>query len=364
MRRRILPLPPMADSRMHTTRSTTQPAAIAFPHEAWPGPGEAVAVASGVYWLRMPLPFVLNHINLWLLADGDGWTIVDSGVDTAQIRDLWQLLHAGAMGGRPVRRLIVTHFHPDHFGLAAWLVEHFGCELWMTAPEFRMAEHAIADDSFDTDGSRLAFFRHHGLRGERLKALQSWGGTYRRAISGLPAGFRPLQDGAALAIGGRDWRVITGQGHSPDHATLHCPELDLLISGDHILPSITPHIGVWHFEPDADPIRLYLASLERFAGLPATTLVLPAHGLPFTGLQPRLEALARHHAERFELLLSSCAEPRTAADVLASMFRRRLNPHQLYFAMSEAIAHLNYLLCGGQLVRERDQGGTLRFHRP
>lgn len=354
----------MAYGRTHTATGSMAPDAIAYPHATLPEPGGSVAVADGVHWLRMPLPFILNHINLWLLADGDGWTIVDSGLDTAQIRELWQTLHAGMMAGRPVRRLIVTHHHPDHFGLAAWLVGRFGCELWMTTPEFRMAGQAVADDSFDSDGSRLAFFRDHGLQGERLGALQAWGGTYRRAISGLPAGFKPLHDGAVLRIGGQDWRVITGQGHSPDHATLHCPELGLLISGDHVLPAITPHIGVWHVEPDADPIRQYLASLQRFAVLPAGTLVLPAHGQPFTGLQPRLEALAGHHAQRFELLLRHCGEPQTAADVLASLFRRRLNAHQLYFAMSEAIAHLNHLYRGGQLLRERDAGGTFRFRRP
>lgn len=337
--------------------------AIAYPYETWPAPATSTAVASGVHWLRMPLPFVLNHINLWLLEDDGGWSIVDSGLCTPQIRDLWLALHAGVMGGRPVRRLIITHYHPDHFGQAAWLMEQFGCELWMTGPEYRMAARAITDDDYDDDAMRLAFFQRHGLQEDRLQVLRSWGGSYRRGVAGLPAGFMPLHDGTRLTIGGHEWQVITGQGHSPDHATLYCAALGLLIAGDQVLPGITPHVGVWHFEPDADPIRLYLASLERFTGLPPDTLVLPAHGAPFTGLHPRLAALAGHHAQRFDLLVHSCSQSRSAADVLAPLFRRRLSAHQLYFAMSEAIAHLNHLHFDGRLVRTHDADDRYRYQR-
>lgn len=337
--------------------------AIVYPFAQEPAAGVAAGVATGTFWLRMPLPFVLNHINLWLLEDDGGWCIVDTGLDTGQIRDLWKALHGGFMAGRPVTRVIVTHYHPDHLGLAAWLMEQFGCEVWMTEPEQQMAMRAIREDDIDRNPARLAFFRRHGLTGEPLNQLESWGGSYRRGVSGVPARFVRLHDQARLRIGAHEWTVVTGRGHSPEHATLYCPALGVLLAGDHVLPTITPHIGIWHFDADADPVRCYLASFARFRELPADTLVLPAHGAPFTGLHARLDMLAHHHAQRLEAISRACEQPRSAAQLLGSLFGRRLNSHQVYFAMGEAIAHLNYLHYAGSLVRTTDIHDTCLYRR-
>ncbi len=336
---------------------------LVYPFPTPPAPAEFVQVAPGVYWLRMPLPFLLDHINLWLLEDSGGWTIVDTGLGTSATRQLWEALYSTVMAEKPVRRIIVTHFHPDHVGLASWLTERFGCELWMTEPEYQMTRRAVYDDAFDDSAARLEFFRRHGLSGKRLKGLAAWGGSYRQGVPGLPASFVPVEHQQHLQIGGYEWRVITACGHSPDHATLYCEAAGVLISGDQILPSITPHVGVWPSEPDADPIRCYLESLRRFAGFPAPTLVLPAHGLPFIGLEERLEVLARHHEQRFDVLMQACEQPRSATQLLDALFRRRLNAHQLLFAMGEAVAHLNYLYLDGNLVRSLDSNGNYQFQR-
>ncbi|MCC7329549.1 MAG: MBL fold metallo-hydrolase [Gammaproteobacteria bacterium] len=332
---------------------------IVCPFPALPAPAATIEVAPGVFWLRMPLPFALNHINLWLIEDGDGWCIVDTGLNSQPIRDLWLALRAGPMLGRPVTRIIVTHYHPDHIGLAAWLAGQADCGIWMTAGEHRVAARLFSEDN----QVRTDFFRRHGLAGEHLAGMANWGASYRRNVAGVPPDFNVLQDGQVLRIGAHDWQVIVGRGHSPEHATLHCSALDVLLAGDQILPAITPHISVWHLDPEGDPVRLFLASLDRFGELPAQTLVLPAHGTPFTGLHPRLAFLARHHALRLQEVLDACREPRCAADIMQVLFSRRLDSQQIPFAMGESIAHLNHLYHKGELVRSSDAAGILRFQR-
>jgi len=336
---------------------------LIYPFPTPPAPGELVQVGSGVYWLRMPLPFSLDHINLWLIEDGGGWTIVDTGLGTLVTRKLWETLHSTVMGAKPVTRIIVTHFHPDHVGLSLWLTERFGCELWMTEREYQMARWAVYGDDFDDLTVRQEFFRQHGLSGKKLESLATLGGSYRDGVSGLPATCVPVEHRQGLQIGGHEWRVITGNGHSPDHAALYCAASGTLISGDQILPVITPHVGVWASEPDADPVRCYLESLRRFVDLPADTLVLPAHGLPFIGLPERLEALERHHAQRFDILLRACERPHMASRLLDVMFRRRLDTQQLYFAIGEVVAHLNYLYVDANLSRSIDNKGRYQFQR-
>ena len=327
------------------------------------GYGETLLVAPGVHWLRMPLPFALDHINLYLLEDEDGWTVVDTGWNGEDVRELWRAAMAGAMGGRPIRRAIVTHFHPDHLGLAGWLEAEHAVPLWMTYGEWLQAHLAWTQDVTHDAEAWMAFFRDNGLDEPSLDAYRAGLGDFGRWTSPVPRQVRRIWDGARLRIGGRDWRVIVGGGHSPEHAALYCEQLEVLISGDQVLPRITTNISVWFTDPDGDPLRQFLESFERFRPLAAGTLVLPSHNRPFYGLGDRLDALAAHHRDRLETAFAFCTAPRTARDLVPVLFKRALDGHQMGFAMGEALAHLNYLVADGRLAKTRDADGVIRYRQ-
>jgi len=333
-----------------------------YPHAAPPPPGETRAVAPGVHWLRMPLPFALDHINLWLLEDEAGLAMVDCGLGDAATRALWERIFAGFFAGRTATRVIATHLHPDHAGNAGWLTERFGVPLWMSQADFLMA-HAWRDEAAGYSVEALvAHLARNGLVGERLAALASRGNSYARVVPEFPRTYRRIMDGDELVIGGRAWRAIMGYGHAPEHASLHCAELGVLISGDMLLPRISTNISVQQVDPDANPLALFLGSLGRLTELvPAGTLVLPSHGLPFRGMRERVAQLEEHHRLRLGELEDVCAEPKSAAEVIGTLFRRKLDVHQTLFAMGEALAHLNYLMHAGVLARTSDAGGTVRF---
>mgnify|MGYP001428332544 CR=1 FL=1 len=340
-----------------------EPTAVRYPFaDEIPAPGAAIEVAPGVRWIRMPLPFALDHINLWLLEDGDGWTIVDTGYGSEATRELWERVLAGPMGGRPVSRIVVTHYHPDHVGNAAWLEARTNAPVWMTSAEF-LSAHAARDDAAGFDrATGIDFFGRNGLDVSAIPEKARTGNFYRRGVPELPRRYRRLMHDDTLRIGAHDWRVICVFGHAPEHAALHCPSLGLLISGDQVLPRITTNVGVWGNQPEADPLRLFLASFARFAGIPAGTRVLPSHDRVFEGLHPRIRELRAHHAERLERLAGACASPVTAFEVLPVLFSRKLDEHQMGFAMGEAIAHLHYLESEG-VVRRIDEGEEIRFVR-
>jgi glyoxylase-like metal-dependent hydrolase (beta-lactamase superfamily II) len=330
-----------------------------------PEPGELREVAPGVQWLRVPLPFALDHINLWLIADGEGVAIVDCGIGDRATRALWERVFEGPLKGRPVTRLIVTHFHPDHIGNAAWLCERFGVLMHIAQAEYLMA-HATADNSAGyTDEATLDFFRQHGLDDSRREALLvARGGGYRRLVPELPTQYHRLAHGDHLHLGQGDWQLIDGHGHSPEHLALHRSADRVLISGDMVLPRISTNVSVHPTQPDGDPLGDFLASLDRYRALAPDTLVLPSHGLPFRGLHARIDALCTHHQERLDELVASCAEPRLAAEAMTTLFRRPLDGYQIWFAIGEALAHLNRLVRQGRLVCERHADGCLRYRRP
>jgi glyoxylase-like metal-dependent hydrolase (beta-lactamase superfamily II) len=336
---------------------------VAYPHgDRIPKPGEAIAVADGVWWIRMPLPFALDHINLWVLRDGDGFTLVDTGYGTQVTWDLWERHFVDTLEGRTVRRVIVTHYHPDHLGSAAWLVERTHASFWMTSGEF-LSGHAAHDDTAGFDRpTGIDFFARNGLDVSRFPEKLRTGNGYRRGVPSIPKLYRRMMDGDAIAIDGHDWRVITVFGHAPEHAALWCASKNILISGDQVLPRITTNVGVWGNQPDGNPLALFLSSLGKFDGLPADALVLPSHDRVFTGLHPRIAYLHAHHAERLERLLAGC-NGITAFEAIPLLFKRQLDDHQLMFAMGEAIAHLHYLEHQGRLKRSRAADGTLRFAR-
>ncbi|MGF1474231.1 MAG: MBL fold metallo-hydrolase [Geminicoccaceae bacterium] len=309
-----------------------------------PGSGQMVAVADGVYWLRFDLPFALNHVHLWALEDGDGWTIVDAGFADEPSRQVWRGLLEGPLGAKPIQRLIVTHFHPDHVGLAGWLCERTCAELWMPPTEWLTARLLSIDTSGDLTETTVDFYRRAGLPADLVETFRRAGNVYRGRVSVTPARFVPLRHGQEVVIGCNPWRVITGAGHSPDLAMLHCPALGLLISGDHVLPRISPNVAVWPSAPDDDPLAHYLSSFDALAEVSADTLVLPSHDWPFFGLHPRIADLRHHHQRRLDDLTEACRKPSTVYELLPVLFDRTLDQHQIRFAVGEALSHLNFLV--------------------
>jgi glyoxylase-like metal-dependent hydrolase (beta-lactamase superfamily II) len=331
--------------------------------ERIPQPGEAIAVAPGVWWIRMPLPFALDHINLWILEDGDGFTLVDTGFGVQATWDLWERHFTGVMAGRPVKNVVVTHYHPDHVGAAAWLVERTGAPFWMTTSEY-LSAHAAHDDfgGFDRDNT-VDLYIANGVDPSTVPESTRKGGGYARGVPKVPKRYRRMMHGDKLAIGGHDWEVITVFGHAPEHAALWCASRNILISGDQVLPRITTNVGVWGNQPEADPLDLFLGSMSRFAHLPPDALVLPSHDRVFVGVHARIAQLHQHHATRLDRLLEACGEPITAFQALPLLFKRKLDDHQMMFAMGEAIAHLHYLQYRGKVRRVVDGAGVRRFVR-
>ncbi len=337
-----------------------------------PDPGRALDIAPGVRWVRMPLPFALDHINLWLLRDRidgeDGWTIVDCGIANDTTRGLWEEVFAHELDGLPVLRVIVTHMHPDHIGLADWLTTRWStpqrdCRMWISATDYNAARIASTSTTGFGGARSAAFMASHGLTDpaavEKIKARSNY---YASMVPTVPLTFRRLMDGLRVRIGRHDWTGLAGHGHAPEHISLHGAGLGLLISGDMVLPRISTNVSVIDQEPEADSLSLYLGSIARLRALPADTLVLPAHGRPFRGLHERVDQLHAHHDERFADVLQACAErPQSAAELLPVLFRRPLDLHQTTFAMGESIAHLNALWLSGRLRRQRDGDGVYRF---
>lgn len=333
-------------------------APIAYLHETAPAPGVAVPVAPGIEWLCMPLPFALNHINLWLLADGDGYAAVDTGFAQDPIKEAWK----SVLAERRLTRCIVTHCHPDHLGLAAWLEQETGAPLWIAQGEY-LAAHMMSEQVAGyAISSMVEFFRRHGLNQTRIDGLIARGNGYKRGVPEIPATFHRLFADQLLEVGDQEWRTIVGHGHAPEHMSLYCAELGVLISGDMLLPRISTNISVMASNPHGDPLGQFLASIDGFRALPEDTLVLPSHGRPFRGLNARVDQLQAHHAERCEVLLDACRGiEKSAADLIAVLFNREIpDPHQTMFAMGEAIAHLNYLEHAGKMQRT-EKNGLIRF---
>ena len=340
---------------------TTAEQALQYPFDAaLPAPGETLCVAPGVHWVRMALPYALDHINLWLLEDGDEWVIVDSGLGNAATRELWEKVFASRLGGRRVSRLIVTHYHPDHAGNAAWLVERFGVPMLMSQGDFLTAHaHRDATAGFRREDS-AALFRANGLDPALCDQLGVGENLYRRGVPEFPSSYKRVMEGDGIAVGGRTWRVIMGYGHAPEHAALYCESIGVLISGDMVLPRISTNVSVPASQPNSNALKLFLDSTANYATLPADTLVLPSHGKPFRGLKERAAQLADHHRLRLSELREACAVPKSAAEVLTTLFKRPLDNHQMFFAMGEAMAHLHYLAEEG-LVRRTVSDGVIRY---
>jgi glyoxylase-like metal-dependent hydrolase (beta-lactamase superfamily II) len=323
-----------------------------------PAPGEAVQVAEGVLWLRFSLPMALDHVNVWAIRDGEGWVIVDTGLGLPDTIDAWETALAGPLEGRPVTRLICTHMHPDHIGLAGWLCERSGAPLFMSRLEYVTGRMLLADTG-PAPESGAAFYRAAGWSDEQIEGYRTRYGMFGKAVRPMPPEFTRLSDGDGIEIDGDAWRIIVGTGHSPEHVCLLRERDDLFISGDQLLPRISSNISVWPTEPQSDPLKDWLDSLEALKGrIPESALVLPSHGEPFRGAHARLEALLRGHDVALRRLERTLAEPKRAVDVFPSLFGRAVGEGVLGMATGEAIAHLNYLEAQGRIGRDRDADGV------
>ncbi len=337
-----------------------------YAYDAAPGPGATVEAAPGVHWLRMPLPFKLDHINLWLLDDsgddGEGWAIVDTGIALDEVKTAWEaVFDAHVSEAKPLKRVIVTHFHPDHMGLAGWLTRRFGAPLWMPREEWTQGRMLSLDAGEILRAASRRFYHAAGFDADMMAVAKARAGGYAKRVSRVPGSFIRVRGGDRLSIGGRKWRTIIGAGHSPDHACFYCEDLDVLISGDQVLPRISPNVSVWPQEPEADPLALYLESLDSFRSLGPDTLVLPSHDMPFRGLDGRLDDLRNHHAFRLDETLAIAAVPVTGVEVLRELFKRELDTHQLFFAIGETLAHLHYLMGQGKIRRRVGDDGVHLF---
>ncbi len=337
---------------------------LTYPHGTHiPADGALLEVAPGIFWTRMPLPFSLDHINLWVLDGGDHWAIVDTGFPSDTNKALWRGLFEGPLAGKPVGRVIVTHYHPDHIGLAAWIAAKWQIPIDISRGEFLTARSLTLDIAERTPEEALRFYAAAGWPHADLEALRNsaWG-RFSMAVHRLPVGYRRLKAGDELSIGNRRWTLVVGSGHSPEHICLFDADRHILISGDQVLPRITSNVSVYPTEPDADPLGEWLDSIERLKGLPADTLVLPAHNEPFTGLHVRLDQLAADHHAKLSALRDFCARPVSAHECFATIFGKPIRPDELQMATGEAIAHLHWLHRHGQVQRTED-GAVTRYQR-
>jgi glyoxylase-like metal-dependent hydrolase (beta-lactamase superfamily II) len=329
-----------------------------------PEPGAVLPVAPGVLWLRMPLPMALDHINLYLLEADDGWWVVDTGIALGPTEALWeQVFQAPELGGKPIVAVLCTHYHPDHIGMAGWLCERWRVPFYMTQGEYLSGLAFSRSTEQHWSWFSEQHMRRCGYDQAAIDAARGRPSGFGRMIGPMPTAYRRLRDGDKLRIGGARWHVVIGRGHSPEHACLYDEARNVLISGDQVIPRISSNISVMSGEPDANPLRDWLDSLEHLlANLPGDALVLPAHNAPFYGLHPRLRDLIEHHESHLLALEEACSEePRTALELLPVLFSRTLDENHIGLAVGECVAHLNYLAQRGQLQREEDASGAFRY---
>lgn len=345
---------------MDTARSS-----LRYPVELPPDSGQAIEMADGVHWIRLPLPMALDHVNVYALDDGDGWTLVDTGLDTRKSRAIWGQLLSGPLGAKPVRRVIVTHHHPDHIGLAGWFQSEHGAELLTTRTAWLMARMLTLDEHLVPTDETLAFWQSAGMDAviyTKRSAERPF--NFCDVVAPLPLGFRRIREGDRLSIGGRHWGVRCGEGHAPEHATLWSEDQKLVLGGDQLLASISPNLGVYATEPGADPVGDWLESCERLKRHATDRqLVLPGHKLPFTGLPTRMQQLIDNHRNGLERLMVFLETPRTAVECFPVLFKRKISDDTYGLALVEAMAHVNHLFRTGRITRTRRHDGSWLWQR-
>lgn len=337
--------------------------ALTYPLGDPPPAGEAREIAPGVYWIRMPLPFALQWINLWLIEDGEGWTIVDTGVALEQSREYWRQIFEATLKGKPVTRVICTHMHPDHMGLAGWICRKFGATFWMSRLEYITGRMLVADTGREAPDEGVDFYRAAGLDEDALDSYKVRFGGFGKAVSKVPDAYRRMADGDEIEIGGRIWRVITGNGHSPEHVCLWQEEAKLFISGDQVLPRISSNVSVFPTEPEGDPLADWISSCKKLQlALPNDVLVLPSHNEPFHGLHERLQNLIDGHERALARVHHRLKQgPKRAVDLFGALFARKIGPDVLGMATGEAIAHANCLIGRGLARGVKNAEGVVYY---
>jgi glyoxylase-like metal-dependent hydrolase (beta-lactamase superfamily II) len=338
--------------------------ALSYPHLQAAPTGEVTRVAAGIEWIRMPLPMELDHINLWLIETAAGYTLIDTGISSDVGREAWQALERTVLARRPLQQILLTHLHPDHAGLAAWLQQRHRVPVYASQQTQAQMRLLFAPVSAEQLAARLEFFRRHGLENPGEIELSVRGERYRAVVSGLPEVAHHPADGDELDWGNHTWRVLETPGHAAGHLCLHAPGARVLIAGDQVLPTISPNVSLTAWSTDPNPLASYLGSLERLMQLDANTLVLPSHGRPFVGLQRRIGQLRAHHDTQLERLITACREPLSAYETLRVLFRRTLRGFHQFLALGEAIAHLEYLAAAQRLARKVDADGIIRYGLP
>ena len=332
-----------------------------YPFSEVPAFGATVEVAKGVRWLRMPLPMALDHINLYLIEDDDGWWIVDTGMKWGKVQQYWQQIFDRELNDKPVKGVLITHMHPDHIGQAGWLCDRFRIPMYITFGEYYNARTFAKFSADDLTWTTQDYYRAVGFDDDYfLKMKENFQG-YAGIVEPIPNAFRRLKEGTVLTIGGNQWQVVIGSGHSPEHACFYSEALGVLLSGDQIIPKITSNVSVMPSEPEANPLQQWLQSLEKFSKFPQETLVLPAHNTPFKGIQTRVAYLQDHHRDHLLALEEACVEPRTAAQLMPVLFKRKLDASQMSLAIGECVAHLNYLIVENKLQRDLDDNGVYQY---
>lgn len=340
-------------------------ASLSYPF-ATPPEGEAlIEVAPGIHWFRLSLPFALNHVNLYLVQDDQGYVLIDTGLGNRRTQQMWTSLLAGPLKAFPISRIVVTHFHPDHVGGVGWLVKELDVPVYMTATEFLQAQVTHLNPGGMDQPHYRAFYTEHGLPPDTVQNVVTKGHEYLTLVSGLPNTYRRLIAGDTLKIGARTFEILTGGGHSPEQAMLLSRADGIFLAADQVLAHITPNVSVHAVDPTGDPLGIYIRSLNSLkAGVPGDVLVLPGHQLPFRGLHERIDELIAHHHQRCAEMEAACAQaPRSTAELIGVVFKRPLDPHQIGFAFYEILAHVNFMLRAGTLEEASRQDGIIRYGR-
>lgn len=320
-----------------------------------PGGTDVIEVADGILWARIPLPWSLDHINVYLFDEGDGWTVIDTGARGNTGKETWEALEQDVLKGRPLKRVIATHMHPDHLGLAGWLVERHDAEFWITQAEYLLANTLWLSAGAEFPENELTYLFQNGVDRKYEPMIRAAGyGNFKKGVHTLPSSYVRMEDGMELDLGNRRWRVVIGRGHSPEHACLLCLDEPLFIGGDQILPEITSNVSVYAREPRGNPLAHWLSSLDRMRAVTGNPMVLPSHGRVFFGLQTRLDALIEGHLVKLERLHEWCKEPKTTVKTFKALYRRKIEGMDFYLALGEAVAHLHLLESLGVLERSFD----------